>query len=178
MRDRIAPLWQMHRRILNHDELKNRFLPALAKCINLLDGRVEDPEFERAFLTEILAGWLELQKLGEALCTAFETGMSPRSVVEQPPLRQLDQETKSWIAEIVHGLWLARCRVRELIGQATKCIGETGEAYAALQRALADGGDQSFETLRKVRPEFLRFYDLCRRTSEMFERFPSEVQVT
>ena len=41
--------WERERARLSHDLLKNEIMPTVSKVLNILDGKVEDPEFKRTF---------------------------------------------------------------------------------------------------------------------------------
>src|ERR687885_736280 len=49
--------WQKRRTSFNHDWLKNQYMPALAKCINIVDGKIEDRAFELNFYNLVLRQW-------------------------------------------------------------------------------------------------------------------------
>ncbi len=178
MSGRLTPAWQRQRNAFNHDQLKNRYLPALAKCLNLLDDKIEDEAFEKSFLTTVLLDWERLQSEAGTLAGDFEGNMSPRGLLEESPLRRLDDPTREWMGELIHGLWLVRCKVKDLVAHALECIEATHKAYIRLQRRLSQDGGLSFRKLRESRSEFAAFHDCCRKLSQAFEAFPSEVRFT
>ena len=76
-----TPVWQKRRSEFNHDWLKNRFIPALAKWLNLLDDRIEDLSFEHTFVETVLPQWEDHREEALALPRDFEQEMSPRTLL-------------------------------------------------------------------------------------------------
>jgi hypothetical protein len=97
----VSTSWQRRRSELNHDWLKNRYLPALAKWINILDDYVEDYGFEKDFLELTLPQWEEHRLLVIALIESFEIEMSPGIQLSHPPLSHLPESTKMWLHSLI-----------------------------------------------------------------------------
>src|ERR1051326_4473635 len=91
--------WQKRRSSFNHDWLKNQFMPALAKWLNLLDNKIEDPDFERAFIASVLPKWEQHREEALRLPRDFEQEMSPRRLFECHPLAHHNVHTKQWRSE-------------------------------------------------------------------------------
>jgi hypothetical protein len=175
----MAPCWQTRRSTFNHDWLKNRFIPALARFMNLLDDLVEDSEFERSFTTRILLEWEEHRSEALSLCLDFEREMSPRVLLDSPPLSYCDDETRQWLGNVIHALWLARYPVRDWIAEASASVSEADAAYDLLHSELIKFMyTQSVCTLYPLRQLFADFLRKCRKLANSIERFPSEVMVT
>lgn len=169
--------WQRRRAAYNHDWLKNQYMPALAKCLNLLDGRIEDPQFEQTFVQNVLPQWEARYQEATQLSQDFERDMSPRRIVEQMDVKSNGYDGM-WLADLMHDLWLARYPVREWVEQAKEQAQKANRAYHQLQKALTECDDvQSAKALRPFRDEFAAFRDECQKLAEAIEQFPSEIKV-
>lgn len=174
-----APLaWQRRRTAFNHDWLKNQFVPALGSYQNLLDRQLEGPEFEKDLISQILAEWKEHRQEALSLLADFEEGMSPRRLFDQPPLSRCDEDTRLWLADVIHYLWLARDPVSEWVAQATACVSNADahfEAFSAQLRACPE-----FRAALAQPPyhkSFAEFRRACLDLARAIEQFPTEVRV-
>ena len=139
--------WQKRRTAFNHDWLKNRFLPALAKWINLLDDRLEDLAFQQSFVATVLPQWEGHRAEASALPRNFAVQMSPRSL--------LGARRDTWLGLLVHFLWLNRYPVFRWVQAATARANEAEEAYQRLRARLATCADTTSAAalwpLRRIR---------------------------
>lgn len=164
------PAWQKRRSALNHDWLKNRFIPALAKWLNLLDDEVEDPDFELAFLRTVLPQWAERRADIRALLDDFEWQMSPVNL--------LPEESDDWLIGLVHALWLQRRPVRCWVDEAGGRFADVNRAYQELLDQLRlEEPHEASAWLRPLRPAFARFCECCQRLARCLEVFPSEIRI-
>lgn len=174
-----TPAWQQRRSRLNHDWLKNQFLPALGHCLNLLDDLVEDIAFERSFVAKVLPQWETHLAEVRALPEDFERDMSPRTLFAYPPLANCDAETRRWLGDLVHVLWLARYPVRRWVSRATARAREAHAAFKRLSHELDKCPDtRSAQALRPLRLLVAQFRSACYELALAIEQFPSEVKVT
>lgn len=172
------PRWQKRRSAFNHDWLKNRYMPALAKYLNLLDDRVEDREFERSFVSNILPEWQENLDEARALVLDFEQEMSPRRLFESPPLSRSDEDTRRWVGELVHALWLRRCPVKQWVSEAVEATERADAAYRNLRDLLRASADtRSAQAMIPYRAQFAEFRARCQGVANAVSKFPSEVKV-
>lgn len=170
--------WQQQRSRLNHDWLKNQVLPALTALIRVVDGEVEtgDPEGEIEELE--LGDWTKQRAEIQALLDTFEARMSPRSLFELPPLSRCDEETKTWLPDLVHELWRARYPVQEWVEAAVNGLEDAEAAQQVLVAALATfERPLGMEELRQLGPHIRRFRSACQRLAACIEQFPSRVLV-
>lgn len=175
----MKPCWQKRRSEFNHDWLKNRFMSALASWINLLDDRIEDAALEDSFVTFTLSEWEFHRQEAVALPGDFEREMSPSSLFDLQPLSQCDNNTKQWLGELAHYLWLTRNPVDEWVANATERAKDVDAVYTRLQAALKDCTDvRSAEALRPLRNRFVEFRERCQELARAIEKFPSEVKAT
>lgn len=171
--------WQTRRSRFNHDWLKNQFLPALDKFLNILDDQIEDDETEANFVSDVLPEWERKSAEARSLAEDFEQEMSPRTLFRQPPLANCDEESKKWLSELTHELWLIRHPVREkIIAEALSRAEDADTAYLRLSKALSGCADTKHAVaLRPLCSEFLRFRQSCYQLALAIEKFPSEVRL-
>jgi len=171
--------WSRRRGAFNHDWLKNQYLTALQKWMNLLDDKVEDPEFESRFVDSVLSAWEDRLLEAKSLIADFEAEMSPKSLFRHPPLSGCDDETKGWLPDITHTLWLARYPVAEWVASADAALCAAEASYRRLLDAInAREGPRSAENLRSCRADFADFLDKCRCLGQSISTFPNDVKVT
>lgn len=177
MRPRIAPNWQKRRGEYNHDWLKNQYLPALSSWINLLDGRIKDASLERSFIPTILPKWEEKGGAALDLASTFEDEMSPRVLLDAPPLSNLDQETREWLGSLAHTLWLRRYNVDHVISNIITRYKQANQSYLQIKKHVHGiSGTESIESILPLRNEFVTFKGLCQLLAQSIEMLPSEVE--
>lgn len=170
--------WQKRRGEFNHDWLKNTYAIALGKWLNILEGRVEDPELEAAFVSAVLPTWEARYPEALRLVEDFEHEASPRVLFNVPPLRRCSEETKRWLPDLVHALWLERHRVKELREDANAAAAAAQASYARLTQALAACEDRHRgHALAQYRSLFAEFRDRCQELGEAMEQFPGRILV-
>jgi len=169
--------WQKRRNEFNHDWLKNRYLPALAKWINILDDRVEDLEFQQEFPRSILNQWREYGPQAHLLAEMFESEMSPKMFLDKLPLSRLPSGTREWLGQTVHELWLNRYPVRQLISEAVSATDAADLGYQRLREAIDSKASSTIEELRSLRPVFATFQNLCQALARTVEALPSKVLI-
>lgn len=166
-------LWPRRRSIFSHDWLKNKYMTALAKFLNLLDDEIEDPEFERSFVPTILPQWGAHVEEVVSLVKDFERCMSPGGLFLMPPLSGCDELTRRWLGDFVHSLWLSKYSVREAVEEALAAVGRVEDVYRLIQRELQGCADVcSAADLRPLRTHFAAFRELCEQLAGMVERLP------
>jgi hypothetical protein len=170
--------WQVRRREFNHDWLKNRFIVALNSWLRLLDGAIEDSILENSFLAEVLPQWEARRSEASDLIREFEKEMSPRTLLAEPPLSRCDGQTKQWLGELIHGLWLVRVAAKELTASAESCVAAADAAYAELTQAVKiRPKGELLPAMKPHRHLFERFRDACQKLGAAMSEFPHEIKV-
>lgn len=170
--------WQKRRSEFNHDWFKNKFIPALEKWINLLDDQIEDAAFERTFVSDVLYKWEQHKDEVLDLLNDFESEMSPKILFKEYPLSNCDEDTKHWLGDLIHNMWLVRCSVSKLVEDGLSSVNEVGNAYNGIQSSLKTCENvQHIEKLRTFRSLFETFLKSCRNLAQSIEKFPGEVIV-
>jgi hypothetical protein len=170
--------WQKRRSEFNHDWLKNQYIPALAKCQNLLDGRVEDEEFESSFLTRIFPLWERHRGEALAIITLYEQMMSPARLLDEPPLSRLREGDKRWLGPVLHACWLSRTRADELAAVAVEVVRQVDASYLRLRQSLGDRwADDQLADLRPYAEQFAYFRERLQELANVVSAFPREINV-
>jgi hypothetical protein len=170
--------WQKRRSQFNHDWLKNQYMPALAKNLNLLDDLIEDDEFAQSFVSHVLPAWEKHRGEAIDLAGTFESEMSPRALFASSPLCNCTEETKGWLGSLVHMLWLKRYPISEWVAEAAQAVEQTDAAYQRLREAFQDnhsfaGGEPS----PKSKEQFVEFRRNCQLMANAISKFPGDVNV-
>jgi hypothetical protein len=170
--------WQKRRSQFNHDWLKNQYMPALAKYLNLLDDLIEDEEFAQSFVSDVLPAWEKHRNEAVDLARSFESEMSPQVLFERSPLCDSKTDTKRWLGNLVHTLWLKRYPIREWVVEAAQAVENTDVAYQRLREELQDSRAFSDgEPAPKLRELFIEFRWKCQLMANAISKFPGEVNV-
>lgn len=171
--------WQRRRSGFNHDWLKNKFLVKLNAALNLLDDRIEDPELEKTLVEDAFAQWHKHHNEAVELAMSFELDMSPATLFDQPPLVNCDEETKQWLAQLVHELWMVREPVKEWIRQ-TECLSAEAEKfYQELESVLRSRctDTRSAAALRPFYNHFREWRDSCQKLANVISQFPNSIKI-
>jgi hypothetical protein len=174
----IGTPWQKTRSAFNHDWLKNQYMPALGKYLNLIDDHIEDTEFERLFISQVLPEWEDHREEAVALARDFEREMSPRRLFYQSSLMQCDEDTKQWLGSLIHELWSRRYPVKQWVEDALSAVKQTDDAYQKLQASLQNGVDTSSAAeIRPLRDQIAALRTQCQILANAISIFPAEQRV-
>ncbi len=173
----VIPSWQKRRSEFNHDWMKNKYIQALRDWRRLLNDEQEDEDLEKKFVSNVLPQWESYSDEAFALPKNFEIEMSPRVLFNEPLLSHCDDDTKNWLGEVMHNLWLVRYAVKQLIDDATTKAENAELSYGRLQEALKRCPDiRNIEALRPLSSFFEEFCKCCEALAGAIEKFPSEVK--
>jgi len=171
--------WQKKRCSLNHDWLKNQFMPGLAKLINVLDGRVIDPTFLPSFVFRLRREWGGYADELNELLQSFEEEMSPRRLFDCPPLANRGEAVAEWLPGVIHALWLSRDPVFVWTDEARTRLDDANRSHSEIIKELEHIGPViATEALRGIRPLFGEFRAHCRDLGTAVSSFPSEIRIT
>ena len=171
--------WQKRRGAFNHDWLKNTYIQSLSSWLNLLNDKIEDPHLEQSFVNLKLPEWEARLAEARSLSHDFISEMSPKIFFNVEPLANCSAETKSWLPDLIHQLWMARCSVESLVAEAEQAVETAQNAYEVLCAKLKSiPCVTSIKFLLKLKPEFQAFYEACVALGKAMEKFPGTVKVT
>lgn len=169
--------WQNCRSDFNHDWLNNRYMNRLDGCIERLRIKSADTSRIIRFFTQQFPEWEEKRETAQELILSFESKMSPKVLFEQAQLNRCDKETKKWLRELIHSLWMAKYPVKSWVCEAEQALMCANQQYANLKGALATLNQTNPEELASLLPDFVEYREACRRLSHSISKFPHEVLV-
>jgi hypothetical protein len=169
--------WQERRDEFNHDWL-SRFLVRLGAFIDRLEDAPMDVERVTEFLREDLPAWAAKRSDAVQLVDTFAEEMSPRSLLEGSCGLSLDPETRLWLPDLVHRLWLRRYPVREWVAEAKSAMRSTDEMHDHISRAMAGIDSETGMVGSADASEFAELRERFRRLQRAFSAFPHAVRVT
>lgn len=168
----ISP-WQSRRNRFNHDWLKNRLMPSLARYLNIRRGLVQDDVFAEAFPAFLDSEWESHRGELFELLEQFEGSESPRRLFLRPPLAQSDDLTREWLGNLSHEIWISRNAVRSLVGDATDRANEADDACRRLLTALSSSPEADEASVQLV----IGFHGSCQRLADCLSTFPRQVRI-
>jgi len=137
-----------------------------------------DEELERSFLTQVLPQWEAQNPVALALVGEYSNELSPRNWIRQGPLRACEEPGLSFVAELIHQLWLFRRQVPLKVQLARRRLQEANRVYDDLLKALREHDAQPLEQIWPIiQRRFGRFETVCRRLIDAFSDFDREVSL-
>ena len=166
--------WETRRSTFRHDWLKNTYLNRLKGFLSGLTAENPDREWLFEFIEEDLSRWEE--KKGEArhVIDTYEDEMSPRTLLNRPPLANCSSDTQEWLGLLVHRLWHERYDVGQTTEAAQEAFDKMDEKYGVLREQLENAS--TVADLRALRPEFESFKDACVDLGKAMSEFLNEVK--
>jgi len=171
-----TPNWQRMRSRFNHDWLKNRYLQALGRWLNIADELIEHEGTGGEFRDGVLREWEVHRRDLCTLIATFEKEMSPVRLFDESPLSQCDDQTKAWLPGVISTLWSQRYSIQERIQRIERAATSADAAYGQLQ-SLLSGSSTPVVALRANRAELAAFTCACEAVAAALSSLPSEVQV-
>lgn len=162
--------WQRLRTRLNHDWLKNEYLKNLDGLIVQLRASQTMDSNLCGELRAYLMGWSRNHGEIETLLNSAENRLSPRILFEEDPLIRCSSEHRTWLAPLIHGLWLVRYGIRERIEETRGILSEAERSHVRLQSEFSGTQDmvQILEALET-------FADWVGNLSRLISKFPDKV---
>ena len=174
--------WQNRRSAFNHDWLKNKYLNRLNAFLERLNMPDSEPMRLFRFLNDDFPEWKKQQSKVEDLLETFEAEMSPKSLFKKEPLNHCDNETKIWLGQLIHALWLTRYPVKEWIHAGQNAFCNVNDQYNNIVKILKskklDCESEDYQiALKSLIPDFLQFKKACEELSRAIGMFPHQVLV-
>jgi len=169
-----ARFWETRRSAFRHDWLKNTYLNRLKGFLSGLTAENPDREWLLEFVKEDLPTWDEKKDEARWVIDTYEDEMSPRTLLDQPPLANCSSDTQDWLGRLVHRLWHERYDVGQTTEAAQEAFDKVDEKCGVLREQLEDAS--TVADLRALRPEFESFKDACVDLGEAMSEFLNEVK--
>ena len=168
--------WQQRRSEFNHDWLKNQFLNRLNAFLERLQDAKPDADRLARFINEDLPLWEQHEPEAKWLVESVEQEMSPKQFFEHAPLNRCGEETKRWLPEVIHGMWLARYPVCKLQNQARALLAQSHDRYMKLQKVPRDRPTAELSNVSSVREHVVELSRACAELHDGFSALDREVR--
>lgn len=182
MSSTLISSWQNRRSAFNHDWLKNKYLNRLNAFLERLNMPDSDPLRLSRFLTDDFSEWKKQQSKVKDLLETFEVEMSPKSLFKKEPLNRCNDETITWLGQLIHALWLARYPIKEWVHTAWNAFCDVNDQYNNIAEVLKskklNWESEDYRTaLKPLIPHFLQFKQACEELSQAIGMFPHQILV-
>ena len=138
--------WRNRCSKLNHDWFGHEFFNGFHYFIDQLQKREPDRDDVDMlkFWEEDFPAWkTHRRKEAQWIVESFEDYMLPQRFLSCTPLSGYDIETREWLADLVHGLWLSRYSVEEKVKESQESLALVNELYDELYEKIACELEQS-----------------------------------
>jgi hypothetical protein len=170
--------WARARKELIHDWLSGKdFIGRLFLWRRVLEGHVQGDAFGISDVRGIVSEWNNRLVAIQSLIENLERSMSPRTLLDRDPLRQIPGSLSAWAKLVVHKLWVERAQIHGMVAEAQAAMDITDETFRAIAKKLtpsvrsADLGG-TFNTV-----ECCSLVSAVRRLRDAIDAFPSHVRI-
>ena len=128
------------------------------------------------FLFEDFPAWESRRQDAQWIVESFEDGMSPRRLLSCAPLNGCDVETRAWLGDLVHELWLSRYPVKEKVKESQEALIEVNKMYEKLASQLEQSMPIGLTKLISLHPQFCELkanYEVLSKTLSDLPRYAS-----
>lgn len=126
-------VWSLRRARVSHHLVSNQLVLALARLERIACGRVDTAS--DTWKTELRDLWEKIRvEIIELEARVLEE-MSPRLFFDEPPLCHCMDDTKEWLARLVHEIWLTRSGV---VACRSELLAAREEVHVVLNRLFLD----------------------------------------
>ena len=159
-----TPKWQDDRTQLNHVWFQNRIH-------GILNGHytkrtLEDAEYVEAIRDQ----WNKRMDKAFELITTLDKEMSPANLFDHMNyLRNVSEENKKWMRELVHKEWINKNGIHDLQNNARQALDELIAAFPEFDAAVKDD--------RVTQVEVELFASKCAVLSKAIHNFPNKVWI-
>jgi len=169
--------WEVRRSGINHDRLKNIYYRGINAFILRLESSDADEAPVRRFLESDFHTWKEYNPLITKLLMDYGREMSPRTLFDVPPLNRCDADTREWLGNLVHELWLGRYDVKNTIEKAESALEAADLCYKGLCGKLAALDSRDISSLKGLLVDFRDFRKGCDDLIKALSAFQRRVMV-
>lgn len=167
--------WPKRRSDLNHGRLGNQFRTALGNAVNVLNGKVRWPGDRHGLMSECVNEWKAISTGASTLLEDFEREMSPKRCFEIPPLCNCDSETKSWLPQLIHELWLSRLPVKTWVTDAQSALRGADSACKEMNALLPQTTFTDRHAVETLAARAVAFQEACDNLVERISKLPHTI---
>lgn len=121
--------WNNYRVKLNHDWLQNRYLI-------FLKAFKKTRSYDADNILQKLLTWRKKMASFSILITEAVEALSPKQLVEAPPLIMLSVEDRLWLGEVVHALYCERTRIEDEISSVQEKMQAADNMITKISKSL------------------------------------------
>ncbi|MDW7761979.1 MAG: hypothetical protein SCM96_15240 [Acidobacteriota bacterium] len=169
--------WQRQRVNLNHSWLKNEFICHLEAFLQRNEQDAQDMRKMQEFINQDWPKWkaniLEIKNL---IDTAEEY-LSPRRLFSEPPLKNCQVQTKEWLIDLIHKLWLFRTSTAEIIEESRAAFFSSLHLFKNTNAAIEENIILSRENSQLLKQMFEKLLNDVRRLSTCLAAMPHKIKV-
>ncbi|MEW8051849.1 MAG: hypothetical protein AB2809_15895 [Candidatus Thiodiazotropha sp.] len=175
----MSDVWQQQREKLNHAWLTNEFLVSHVRGSLLANLTSHNPDQERLkeFAELDWPTWTQRRDELATLLNSAEESLSPRRLLDQPPLQDEAPKTKAWLSGVVHAMWLARTGFHGKLSDAKKALADVDCCYQQLDPLLHCPDEVDMGEVQLALDSFREFEAAVLRLTECIHVFPQKVEV-
>ena len=175
----MSDFWQQRREELNHAWLTNQFLVSHVRGSLLVNLTSHNPDHEvlKEFAELDWPTWAQRRDELATLLDSAEQSLSPRRLLDQPPLQNAPPKTKAWLSGAVHAMWLARTGFHGKLSAAKKALADVDRRYQQLDPLLHRPDEVDMGEVRQALDSFRGFEAAVLRLTECIHVFPQKVEV-
>lgn len=157
--------WNNLRAKLHHDWLQKYFVFLTARY-EILDEVASGREEWRADIKEQFIEWKDKKDLFKTLLNECEEALSPRQLLNEPPLDKMAKEDKEWLGEVIHALYLERTGIKDSLTSLNTLFNEVNTAFGDILQGKSDKPSPSKD-----------FIDTLTKFSRAISKLPHSIQV-
>lgn len=171
-------MWQRRRSSLNHDWLRSRVALVISRALRVISGEVIAADFDLNSAGGIVGAWRERRDECVGLLEDCAREMTPAVLLNETPLDQLDGDSREWLGEVIHELWLVRYAIDDRVASALALVSAVDQTCEALRVGLLDDRMQSRVQLCDfARPLLGRLRTEVVQLSEAIEELPKDIRI-
>ncbi len=162
----------------SHDWLRNIYLRSLDSFIKQIHYVKPDIEFLKEKIKSEIPE-IEL-KYNEAtwLIENCESEMSPRQYFISGPLSKMNNDSKDWMSDLIHSMWLFRYSIQELLQKGRHLLTEISKNLEIIKSKTADVEDWRHEDYLQIYDDVKILRQNCKEFSNILSELPNEIKIT
>lgn len=165
--------WERKRSAFNHDWMKNIYLRNLMGALDRLQLAPDSPIIID-YLDSDFSAWEHNRDKVCWLSKNLSESLSPKRLFESRPLSLVSADTRAWLPDAVHHIWLAKYNVKEAVSRLNILIDTVDEQYKNIKKIL-DNNEGKIK--REVLKYCLETYQTaCRDLSNNLSSLPKTIR--
>lgn len=162
----------------SHDWLRNIYLRSLDSFIKQIHYVKPDIEFLKEKIKSEIPE-IEL-KYNEAtwLIENCESEMSPRQYFISGPLSKMNNDSKEWMSNLIHSMWLFRYNIHVLLERGRQLLKEILNNYQVIISKTKNIEQWRHEDFQHLYDDVVKLRQNCKEFSNVLSELPDEIKIT